>query len=59
MNQYSVYQCNVNSMLKNISFKSRLFLMSLLSLLITTPTMAGWEVNYIDTFSGDSVNWQN
>ena len=59
MNQYSVYPCNVNSMLKNISFKSRLFLMSLLSLLITTPTMAGWEVNYIDTFSGDSVNWQN
>jgi beta-glucanase (GH16 family) len=46
-------------MLKNISFKSRLFLMSLLSLLITTPTMAGWEVSYIDTFSGDSVNWQN
>jgi beta-glucanase (GH16 family) len=56
MNQYSVYPHNVNSMLKNISFKSRLFLMSLL---ITTPTMAGWEVNYIDTFSGDSVNWQN
>ncbi|MFT5295210.1 MAG: beta-glucanase (GH16 family) [Colwellia sp.] len=59
MNQCSAYQRNVNSMLKNICFKSRLFLMSLLSLLITTPTMAGWEVSYIDTFSGDSVNWQN
>ena len=59
MNQYSVYQRHVNSMLKNISFKSRLLLMSLLSLLMTTPTMAGWEVSYIDTFSGDGVNWQN
>jgi beta-glucanase (GH16 family) len=59
MNQCSAYQRNVNSMLKNICFKSRLFLMSLLSLLITTPAMAGWEVSYIDTFSGDSVNWQN
>jgi beta-glucanase (GH16 family) len=59
MNQCSAYQRNVNSMLKNISFKSRPFLMCLLSLLITTPTMAGWEVSYIDTFSGDSVNWQN
>jgi beta-glucanase (GH16 family) len=59
MNQYSVYQRHVNSMLKNISFKSRLLLMSLLSLLMTTSTMAGWEVSYIDTFSGDGVNWQN
>ncbi len=32
---------------------------SLLSLVITSPSIAGWEVNFIDKFSGNSVNWDN
>ena len=34
-------------------------LAGLLSLLMTTTATAGWEVNYIDTFSGHGVNWEN
>ena len=26
---------------------------------LSVAPMAGWEVSYIDTFSGDGVNWQN
>jgi beta-glucanase (GH16 family) len=44
---------------KNMTSKSRLLLIGLLSLLTTTTATAGWEVNYIDTFSGNSVNWSN
>ena len=61
MNKSNICKCNVLLMMimNNISTKSQLLLLTLLSLLMTTPTMAGWEVNYIDTFSGNGVNWQN
>jgi beta-glucanase (GH16 family) len=48
----------VSVMKQKIKIKSRL-LLSLISLVITTPTMAGWEVNFIDDFSGTGVNWNN
>ncbi|WP_245942422.1 glycoside hydrolase family 16 protein [Candidatus Colwellia aromaticivorans] len=43
---------------KNIKQKSRL-LLCLSSLVVTTPALAGWEVNFIDKFSGTGVNWDN
>ena len=51
---------NLRSVINNITRKVRqLYFFSLLSFLIMSPTMAGWEVNYIDTFSGNGINWQN
>jgi len=29
------------------------------SLIIATPALAGWEINFIDKFDGNGVNWQN
>ena len=41
----------LRSVINNITRKVRqLYFFSLLSFLIMSPTMAGWEVNYIDTF---------
>ncbi|MFT5003680.1 MAG: beta-glucanase (GH16 family), partial [Flavobacteriales bacterium] len=44
---------------KNMTSKSRLLLIGLFSSITTITATAGWEVNYIDTFSGNSVNWSN
>ena len=60
MNKLKCYKDNFISMrTENIITKSRYFVLSLFGLLMTTPAIAGWEVNYIDTFSGNGVNWQN
>lgn len=60
MNKSNICKRYIFSMvIKELSSKSRLLIFILSSLLITTPTIAGWEVNYIDTFSGSGVNWQN
>jgi len=60
MNKEKYYKGNFTSIItQNFITKRRLFTFSLLSLLMTTPAIAGWEVNYIDTFSGNGVNWQN
>ena len=59
MKKHTIYQRKPTSLQqKGITVKSRILLIFLFSLLTTTAN-AGWEVNYIDTFSGDSVNWQN
>jgi len=63
MKEYKEYKLTaILALMKHLTKNIRLFLITLLSsftFLITTPSMAGWEVNYIDTFSGDGVNWQN
>ena len=59
MKKHTIYQRKSTSVQqKCITVKSRLLLIFLFSLLTTTAN-AGWEVNYIDTFAGNSVNWQN
>jgi beta-glucanase (GH16 family) len=57
MNKYK--RKSASGQQKKSTIKSRLFLILFFSLITTTTVNAGWEVNYIDTFSGDSVNWQN
>ena len=52
-------------MLKNIhnfliSYKPlKKIIIGLITLTISSTSIAGWEVQWIDTFDGDSVNWDN
>ena len=52
---------NIISMLsKNLKkLQVRLTLLTLTSIIIATPAMAGWEVDFIDKFTGTSVDWNN
>ncbi len=48
---YSGLKCNISNSVS--------IMMVLLSLVLTLPATAGWEVNFIDKFTGTEVNWGN
>jgi len=39
--------------------KSKILIISLIAFFLSSPAIAGWEVQWIDTFDGDSVDWDN
>jgi len=54
-----IFENNIASIVKKSIDKQSRSLLCLSSLLLTTPALAGWEVNFIDKFEGNGVDWKN
>jgi len=59
MNILKQHKSTFYSPLKSNISNSVSILMALLTLVISLPATAGWEVNFIDKFTGSEVNWEN
>ena len=53
------YQHRFISIVKHRIKTKKYLLLCLLSLLVSPNALAGWEINFIDKFSGPEVNWDN
>lgn len=53
------YQHRFISIVKHRIKTKKYLLLCLLSLLVSPNALAGWEINFIDKFSGTEVNWDN
>ena len=59
MEKSNSYQHRFISIVKHRIKTKKHLLLCLLSLLVPPNALAGWEINFIDKFSGPEVNWDN